>query len=144
MTTVSSNPSFLDLHVGAPKIDYSATETMSILMKTRKVDPNGQVCNTGATVTVPKAFGQLAVEMGWATDVNAVLPNRIGRTVDENRTLVSNFTYDGSNRLTGFYADGLLYSISYPDTTHINIACGANSKQITLNALQQVTGIVNL
>lgn len=56
----------------------------------------------------------------------------------------SNFTYDGSNRLTGFTADGVVYLIDYPDSTHINVSIGGHIKQITLNGAGQVIGIATL
>lgn len=144
MTTVSSRATLLDLQAGAAPLAPNSAEVMSITMKTRKVSPAGTVLNTGNTYSVPKAFGQLCVEMAWATDTNAILPNRIGRTVDELRTSVNTFTYDGSLRLTNFTADGIAYFISYPNSTTINIYFGDQGRQITLNASQQVTSIASL
>jgi len=141
MTTIASPASLLDLQVGATPVIPTDAETMSIKMRTRKVDPSGNVLNTGGTYTVTKAFGRLAVEMAWAEDVNGVLPNRIGRTVDPNRKRVSDLAYDGSNRLTQFTADGLTYFLAYPNSTTVTITLGQTVTTVTLDGAQRVTGI---
>lgn len=142
MSTVPSHSTLVDLHLGATPIEFAASETMSVLMRTRKVDENGQVCNTGGTYTVSRKTGKLWTEMAWAKDVNSVLPLRNGPTVDPNRTSISDFTYDGTNRITAFRADGILIQVSYPDSTTIVIEVGSSKTYtITLNALQLVTGV---
>jgi len=111
-------------------------------MRTRKVDENGQVCNTGGTYTVSRKTGKLWTDMAWAKDVNSVLPLRNGPTVDPNRNSVADITYDGTNRLTAFRADGILTSVSYPDANTIRVSFGSSKTYvITLNGLQLVTGI---
>lgn len=57
-------------------------------------------------------------------------------------TSATGFIYDGSGRLTEFMADGVLVTVSYPDSTHINVAYGLHSIAITLNASQQVIGVL--
>lgn len=144
MTTVPSSPRLIDLQVGATPILPNSSETMLITMKTRKVDPNDQVLNTGGTYTVPRSFGILAVESGWATENGTTIPSRNGQRVNPNVISATSFTYDGSNRLTSFMADGIFHSITYPDSTTINIYRGAEGRQITLNASQLVTAIADL
>jgi hypothetical protein len=141
MTTVPSSASLLDLQAGAPPLEPNPAQTLSITMKTRKVDPSGNSLSTGGTYTVPYAFGRTAVENNWATLSSGTLPTRIGRTADVNRRSVSSFTYDGSNRLTSFTADGLYTSIQYPSSTEIQVYLGVSGYRITLNALQLVTAI---
>lgn len=145
MATVSQTPTFGDLHLGTPKIEPYPSETITIRMKTRKVDPTGTARTTGSTVSVARAWGILAIESGWAEYVSGEAPpDRLNRTVDEMRALVNSFTYDGSNRLTGFMADGIKHTLTYPDSTHIRYYIGANGREITLNASQLVTSITPL
>ena len=54
------------------------------------------------------------------------------------------FVYDGDDRLTEFTADGVLYSLAYPDAFTINIAYSGILRQVTLNGSGQVTGIATL
>lgn len=54
------------------------------------------------------------------------------------------FVYDGLNRLEQFTADGVLYSLAYPDAFTINIAYSGILRQVTLNGSGQVIGIATL
>ena len=57
-------------------------------------------------------------------------------------SVASGFVYDGNGRLTEFTADGVLYTITYPDSLHINVVYGTHSVAVTLDAQSRVVGVV--
>jgi hypothetical protein len=144
MTVKPSAATLVDLQAGASNIGYHPEEVVSITMKTRVVDPNGQVCNAGGTYSVPKAFGQLAIESGWASDAGNIFPLKAARTVDPNALLVGSVTYNVSDQLTSLVADGVFYKLEYPDANTIDIYVGAQGKRITLDASQKLVSVAPL
>lgn len=141
MTTKASSPTLVDLHIGAEIIPFHPEETMVIRMKTRRVDPNGQVCNTGGTYVVPRAFGKLAVESAWAEDLAQIFPIKAARSVDPNSLFVTDVTYNVSDQLTSLKADGVFYKLEYPNATTIDIYVGAQGKRVTLDGNQRLVSV---
>lgn len=73
------------------------------------------------------------------------LVNQLANTLPTSIGSLSGLTYDGVNRLTGFVADGIVYTFTYPDAFTINLtildAGRTYTKQITVNAAGQLTGV---
>lgn len=78
-----------------------------------------------------------------ASAVTAIF-EQLQRDATLGAAIVSGFQYDVQGRLTEFIADGTLCTIAYPDDTHINVVYGTNLVQVTLNAQQQIIGVIRL
>jgi hypothetical protein len=74
----------------------------------------------------------------------ATLADHLTRSLPTSVNTVLNVTYDGSNRLLSFEADGFLYLFDYPDSTHITLSINGDIKQLTLDGSGRITQIVSL
>jgi len=87
-------------------VENDLAGNMTVLMKTNRYYTDNSLKKTGVSYTVTREWGQVAVERGWASDVDGVLP-----VVPEPASLTG-AQYTALNDGDIMDADGGLYALS--------------------------------
>lgn len=74
----------------------------------------------------------------------ARLVDHLARSLPTSFETLSGVVYDGSNRLTEFTCDGMIYLFDYPDPTHITLSINGDIKQLTLDGSGRLIGVISL